>query len=188
MRLDPDRLARLASSVLCLLLVGARLGAAQIPASGARIRVRPATCRDAAGAALKRCPAIIGRLIALQGDSLVVETVDRSPQTIALGGGTRVDVSTGAHGHALLGVLGGAVAGLVAGEVLATSEGGCSSGIGGGEMCGMYDVIGLAAGAGLGALVGALIRTEGWRPVTDGVTLRLAPGSNGMLVGIGMRF
>ena len=106
---------------------------------------------------------------------------------IALRGATRVDVSAGSHGHAVLGILTGGVAGLAVGELWASGAG-CSSSLGGDDLCGVYDLIAIPTGAALGALVGALIRSESWRPVSGGITLRLAPGSNGMLLRVGMRF
>lgn len=80
---------------------------------------------------------------------------------------TRLDVSGGRRGHALVGLLAGTGAGLAFGLIAFAPGSNACTGSGDYEKnCMAYRAGTTLAGAGLGALVGALIRTEKWTPAT----------------------
>ncbi len=106
-----------------------------------------------------------GRLVWLDADSLILAGSGQRwvvPRHLV----TQVDSSRGEHGHALLGLaVGGAVA-FVVGAILFSPDSNACTGSGDyAENCRLYRAGIVVGGAGLGALVGALIRTEQWAPV-----------------------
>lgn len=80
---------------------------------------------------------------------------------------TQVDSLRGVRSHALVGLAAGAVVGFVVGAILFSPEStGCTGSGNYGETCALIRAGIVVGGAGLGALVGALIRTEQWAPVS----------------------
>jgi hypothetical protein len=88
---------------------------------------------------------------------------------------TAVDSLRGTHGHAMVGLAAGAVVGFVVGAALLSPESsGCNGSGNYGETCSMSRIGIVVGSAGLGALVGALIRTDQWAPVAMD-SLRFGP-------------
>lgn len=149
----------LASGVLCA-LVGFPLAnlAAQDLAPGRRIRV------TAPSAQLARQ---VGAVIRADADTLVFGEATRR-WAIARPLITSLEVSGGRHGHTLIGLLAGTGAGLAFGLIAFAPGSNACTGSGDYEKnCMAYRAGTTLAGAGLGALVGALIRTEKWTPASS---------------------
>jgi len=140
-----------------------------------RVRV---TTRSAPGLAA------VGTLGAWDGHSLELSGSEFAPQTIPLSDVVRLEVSRGKKGHWLVGTLVGAGVGLGVGLIAASgneseptdpsnlfepfaAELGETT-----EDAGIV-LLSTLAGAGLGALVGALIKTEKWEDVP--LAARLGP-------------
>ncbi|MGE0353405.1 MAG: hypothetical protein AB7I33_04155 [Gemmatimonadales bacterium] len=130
--------------------------AGQEPTPGERVRVTPSSLGARAQA---------GELLWLDRDSLVLAAQGRR-WTIPADMVRRLERSRGRRGHPVTGLAVGAAAGLLAGAILFSPGGNACTGSGNyGERCLYYRAGILAGGVGLGALVGALIRTERWEPV-----------------------
>ncbi len=173
-------------ALIALLLPPVSL-AAQVPAvpPNARVRVQhPCGVPDPA----RPCTPLIGRALRPVGDSLLVEDEQGMIRGVDLLGGARLERSAGYRRHTLLGLGLGALAGLGSGALLAS---GCTQG-GRGEddgLCNLHYLITIPAGAGVGALIGALTRTERWEPVsTSGAALRIWPGVNRTTIVVTGRF
>ena len=142
-----------AAMVVPALMSGAAPAVAQHLEPGQRIRV------TAPGLSLDRQA---GTLRWLDRDSLVLETDLRRlalpPQEVS-----HIDRSRGRKGHALLGLGIGAVVGLGTGFLLfQPGSTGCTGSGDYEENCMLYRAGALLGGAAVGALTGALIRTERW--------------------------
>lgn len=136
----------------------------------------------------------VGTFVAVEADSLVVhDSVDT--WRLSLASVEQLDLSRGRKPHTLLGAgIGFLVGGGVAVAVLFT--GGSSSpcdqsanqdAMNSGECIGLSALGGLA-GAGLGAIVGGLIRTERWQRIPfDRVRVSLTPQA-GMRLGLALAF
>ncbi|PYP37652.1 MAG: hypothetical protein DMD46_05140 [Gemmatimonadetes bacterium] len=119
---------------------------------------------------------VLGALLQLLPASAGAQMLSQDQRILLAGSGqrwvvprhlvTQVDSSRGEHGHALLGLaVGGAVA-FVVGAILFSPDSNACTGSGDyAENCRLYRAGIVVGGAGLGALVGALIRTEQWAPV-----------------------
>lgn len=114
---------------------------------------------------LRRQP---GRLVWLDTDSLVLAAPSRRwvvPRHLL----TQVDSSGGRGGHALIGTVAGGVVGLAVGVLLFSPNSSACEGSGNyAQNCRLYREGTVVAGAGLGLLVGAHIRTERWMPLRLG--------------------
>lgn len=172
--------------LMALLLPPVSLSAqvAAVP-PGARVRVQhPCGVADSARA----CTTLIGRALRPVGDSLLVEDEHGVIRGVALLSGARLERSAGYRRHTLLGLGLGALAGLGSGALLAS---GCTQG-GRGEddgLCNLHYLISIPAGAAVGALVGALIRTERWETVSaSGAALRIWSGVDRTTVVVTARF
>jgi hypothetical protein len=133
-----------------------------------RVRV---TMRSAPGLAA------VGTLDAWDRRSLELAGSDSVPRTIPLSDVVRLEVSRGKKGHALTGLAIGATAGVAAGVV--TMAFAFSNGDEGDmfyedrwAIAAVITAVTTVAGAGLGALVGALIKTEKWEDVPLPATIR----------------
>jgi hypothetical protein len=155
-----------AAIALTLLLGAVRVGGAQQAeplTRGARVRIVRVDDGLRPGAVLA-----VGTFVRLGTDTVVITpTPGRSDlQAIALGRSRSLQVSRGRRGHARRGALVGALAG--AGFALLAPCDDTGTGIGH-PGCATYRVLGLVVfgggGAGLGALVGAAVRTERWAGV-----------------------
>jgi hypothetical protein len=106
-----------------------------------------------------------GRLLSLDRDSLVLTGSTRHwvvPRHLL----TQVDSLRGVRGHALVGLATGAAVGFVVGAMMFTPHTTACTGSGNyAKDCRLYRAGIVVGGAGLGALVGALIRSEQWAPV-----------------------
>jgi hypothetical protein len=111
----------------------------------------------------------------------------------ALGTTRRIDLEVGAHlersagyrRHTLLGLGVGTLLGLGAGAV-ATS--GCTTGGSDDQLCGLNYLYAVPVGAAVGALFGALTRTERWRvvsPSTAALHVRPQAGRTAIALTIG---
>jgi hypothetical protein len=130
-------------------------------------------------------PSVTGKLVEQDGTKLVVSDQKGSLTAIPVADVSRIELSAGRKSKALLGAVIGAAVGLGVGLWAATtwcSESGCDNEVGGVLVLGV-------GGAGLGALVGAAVRTERWRQVPAGQPeSRLPPGSSGWRVSMTFRF
>ncbi len=141
-------------------------------ALGARVRVTAPSAP---------APGVVGTVVGLHRGELVLRPDGRRDSlTFARDRIATLDVSTGRHGHAMLGTGIGFVAGAIVGAINGT-RGPCSngyncngwnSGAGGAALGGA--VFGIV-GAPVGAIVGDLIQTERWNPVDLG-TVHAAAG------------
>jgi hypothetical protein len=106
----------------------------------------------------------VGELLRLDRDSLVLGSNGQHwavPPSLV----SQVDVSGGQRGHEVTGLVIGAVAGLGMGFILfSPGSTGCTGSGDYGENCAYYRAASAVGGAGLGALIGALIHTERWVP------------------------
>jgi hypothetical protein len=130
----------------------------------------------------------VGAVVALEADSLVVHD-SMDTWRLSLASVEKVDLSQGRKSHALLGAgIGFVVGGGVAIAVLYT--GGSTSlcdqsanqdAMNSGECIGLT-ALGGAAGAGLGAIIGGLIRTERWQNIPlERLRVSLSPQAGGRL-------
>lgn len=173
-------------TLAALLLTSASLSGqvAAVP-PGTRVRVQhPCATSDRASA----CTSLVGRAVNPAGDSLFVEDEHGVMHPVDLRSATRMERSVGYRRHTLLGLGLGTLAGIGSGALLAS---GCSQG-GRGEddgLCNLYYFITIPVGAGVGALVGGLTRTERWEPVSgSGAAIRVLPGVNRTAVVVTARF
>ncbi len=146
-------------------------------APGARVRV---TAQDL------NISRSIGEVERVDPDTLVIN-LETSQMAIPMAAVQRIDISRGLKSNTLKGTLYGALAGglafgTVAGVLI---EGDDFWGLG----VFIYAVSGLAAGAGLGALIGSGWHTEHWNQVPLPVSLSVAPlGDGDYAVGVAFRY
>ena len=136
---------------------------------GTRVRVGVPTTADHRGWRISTVQRLTGRLVAVRRDTLFVDVGGASPTPVALSRVSTVEISQDTKSNAGKGALigglvgaalgGAAMAGACSAEILGEQPG-CS----GGEVAGGVLVFGLS-GAAAGALVGALIRSEGWQSI-----------------------
>lgn len=145
-----------------------RLAAQELPAIQPGMRVRLTLQPDPRADRLTR---VVGTLMRLGPDSVAVYDQERlAVVTAALGAARRLEASRGrpsrAGRGALIGLVAGAAGGVAAGLIVCAAEA-CSSSGGdfAGIVVGVLGVGGGLAGAGVGALAGALIRPERWETV-----------------------
>ena len=185
---SPTRTAALFLGLLAGLPLAGAAQAGSPLAPGARVRVK---------AIASQAPWVRGELISLVSDSVSIRVTDGA-DTVHLPRNTlaQVQVSQGIHartGHgALLGLGIGAGTGLVLG--LAAAAQSCH----GARFCeiriGPEDVLAFTAllggaGAGIGAMIGAVSHGERWQRVEwPRVAGRWGPTSRGKMVGITLRF
>jgi hypothetical protein len=148
--------------IVALLLPAASLRA-QVPAApGTRIRVQhPCGVPDPPRA----CAVLVGTVLRPAGNGLLVEDEQGTIRGLDLLPGARLERSAGHRRHTLLGLGIGGLVGLGTGAVLVSR---CTQG-GRGEddgLCNLAYFVTVPVGAGLGALVGTLIRTERWEMVS----------------------
>ena len=163
------------------------------PTPSARVRVWPA-CTAPAGSEVRPCVPVVGRLLAIDTTSVLIQREGRPAEALPLDSSTRLEVSAGSRHHTLLGLGAGAAVGFGAGMILA-KRAGCGGGIFGsgsnfsdGDLCGAYGIA-IPAGAALGAVVGRLIRSERWRPIgTNRAALRLVPSRERVNLSVGLAF
>jgi hypothetical protein len=139
-----------------------------LPALGIRVRL---TARDTIPVQFGSRDRVVGTLTAAGRDSVSILDLDRGRVvTVPITSLGRVEVSEGRHSGAgrgaLLGLLAGAGAGIASGLV-ACGGGACSSSGGdfGSAVVLVLGAGGALGGAGVGALIGAMVRTERWRDV-----------------------
>jgi len=153
----------------------------------ARVRVWPA-CAAPAGSEARPCALLVGRLLAIDATSVLIQREGRPAEALPLNSSTRLEMSAGSRHHTLLGLGAGAVAGFGVGMILA-GRAGCDSGIFGSnesedDLCGAYGIA-IPAGAALGAVVGRLIRSERWQPIgANRAALRLVPSRERLSIGL----
>ena len=173
---------RTAVLLLALLLPPSRLQAqARDLPPGSRVRVQvPCGTADTVIA----CRPVVGRVLRA-GDGLLIEAASGMSHRIDLETGARLERSAGYRRHTLLGLRVGGLLGLGAGAV-ATS--GCTTGGSDDELCGLNYLYAVPVGAAVGALFGALTRTERWRvvsPSTAALHVRPQAGRTAIALTIG---
>jgi len=180
--------------VAALLLSATSLSAQEsVPRPGDRVRVTVA-CPDRGRATTPgregRCRTE-GVLADATADSLEL-SADGTSHRYGLDAVRALEVRDGTRSHWLIGAGGGLVAGTL-GMVAVLNSGGSTAScdrsanqdaLSSGECLGLY-ALGGAGGAGIGALVGSLIRTDRWRPVPlERLSLGPRPWSAGGGVGL----
>ena len=133
-------------------------------APGTRVRVLSACDTTAAH---RGCDVVKGRLLSRTGNELLIQDTEGGEHRVNLSAGARVEQSAGYRHHTLRGMGIGALAGLATGAILVAD---CTRG-GRGEdngLCAVRLVAAVPIGAGVGALIGALTRTERWEPMPQG--------------------
>ena len=170
---------RSAAVVLTILGVSASLAAQTTEVrSGQRVRV---TTADSVRHE--------GRLLLVAADTVFLQRSGHQ-ELVKMGSGDRLDVLKGSHAYTLLGALIGAVGGAVAGStssrhICAPLESSTTIV----RYCGLSPAAGAlvygAAGLGVGALVGSLVRKSVWEPVPGApgaLRVTIAPLPEGGLV------
>ena len=164
-------------ALLALLLPRPWLHAQGALPPGTRVRVHPLCGNPDAGLP---CGPVVGRVVTWTGDlqnELLIEDADGASRRIDLATGSRLERSAGYRRHTLLGLGIGSFVGLGTGAALVS---GCKRGLSDEELCGLHYAYAVPAGAALGMLVGALIRTERWEtvstPSTTGLYMWPLPG------------
>jgi hypothetical protein len=162
-------------TVALLLPLGAPL-AQQAPtlARGARVRVIAPDRR------------VVGQLESIDSATIVVRRQNGDVVTVERAERTRVDVSAGPGscspgrrgGCIALGFLGGAAVGLGVGAIAVS---GCD-----GELCGLYYLVTVPAGAVLGTIVGAVVGGEHWKRAEMPARMTFAPDGRGKAVRVGI--
>jgi hypothetical protein len=137
---------------------------------GIRVRVQPPCDATDTGAP---CEPVLGRLLRASGDSVLIEDAQGATRGIDLATASRFERSVGYRRHTLLGLGVGSLFGVGIGAMLVA---GCGRGGSDDELCGIYFLPSAAAGAAVGTLVGALVRTERWEAVSGPATsLHVSP-------------
>lgn len=123
----------------------------------------------------------VGSLVRLSGDTVVIASGQRQPDTLVLGPSRRLEVRTAVgRGHGRQGALWGFLVGGLGGAIVGAAtyqpctEGLCIMDPGEGGSAAAGFLLGGLFGAGVGAAIGSSIRTEVWTPVaTPGVRVGL---------------
>lgn len=137
------------------LLLPTRASAQSLPPVPLDSRVRVVTEAEPA-------PSEVGWLRAWDGSALLLEREDGHDRSIPLSDVARLELSEGTHGHTVTGLLIGFGVGLATSAIFAaTTETDYDFGY---EML-MGTIVFAVPATGVGALVGALIRTERWEEV-----------------------
>jgi hypothetical protein len=146
---------------------------AQGVVEGAEVRAR--VCAEASED--DACRWIRGSVVALGGGSLTVRDASGVETPVPWTPATRVRVLSGRRRNTGIGLVGGALAGLLVG---ALAEGECS------EMCGIYPLLGIGGGAILGGAIGYAMTSDRWVAVDPprGAALTL----RGRRVGVSIAF
>jgi hypothetical protein len=131
---------------------------------------------------------IEGMVIQLDGRSMLVGANGRTPVSVPHQAITRLEVSTGRRGHALLGLGIGAAVGAGLGAALGST--GCVPAVGCGQSySGGAAAVGAVGGAAWGAGIGALIRTDRWSAVPlERLRLSLGPIRGGLRISLAVDF
>lgn len=158
-------------TILALLLgAGALPVAAQLPSpitAGNLARLDIGCPAEARGA---RCTRLVGRVEAVGPDSLTLRLADDGSRRIAWANVQGLAISHRSRGHAGQGFLAGTAIGVLAGALEKSS---CLQTAGEyGGLCSLSYLLTVPAGALLGTVIGALLRTPTWEVVP-------VPGSGG---------
>lgn len=177
--------------VLALVVPLASLGAQQTPplAVGARVRVRVPKpgCYYPDAAYCYRT--VVGSLAFIDSATIVVEDENGDTVDVSRAPGTRVAVSTGrsACGSCIaVGFVGGAGLGALFGWISIQSQGGASRC--GENLCEGVYWFAVPGGAVLGAIIGAVHKSEHWTDVELPVRLGVGPVGRGFAVGLSIAF
>lgn len=162
---------RIAMLVAVLALIPPEALAQQVTplVPGTRVRVGVPTTADHRGWRISTVEHLTGIVAALRRDTLFVDVGGSTPTPVALSRVSTVEISHGTKSNAGKGALIGGLVGAALGGIAISSA--CSAEIlgqqascNGGEVAGGIVVFGLG-GAAAGALIGALIRSEGWQSI-----------------------
>jgi len=111
----------------------------------------------------RRCEQVVGRVESWDADSLTLRLDARATRRVAWLDVREVALDNGTHGHAATGFLIGTGAGVLTG-LLAKSD--CLKDAGEyGGLCSLSYLVTVPAGALLGTLIGAMVRTPNWEIV-----------------------
>jgi hypothetical protein len=176
-------MTRVGSVVVLALLTFSVNGHAQADtttlAPGARARVQQGS------------KAVTGTLVSLDSAGLVIATGKADTVTVPRASITAIEVSTGTRSHAGKGALIGLGTGLLTGVVVGIAASGSDDGefldASSGEWAAGVGLTGAVIGTGVGAIIGAVIRTDKWAPaVLPTVGIR-GHGPDDKRVAIGLR-
>jgi len=181
-----------------MLLALVSIGEAQTPllVPGVRVRVT-GPCRADLPSGPAQCALVVGRLRSWTPDSVIVQQGSGADRAVARRAARLVEVSDGIRSHKTLGTFVGAGIGLAAGlaapctaepstdpDVQSLDYASCTF------LRWIVVPISVGIGAGMGRLVGALLRSETWVSLAgDIATVGIAPrGTSGLAVGLSVRF
>jgi hypothetical protein len=145
---------------LLLASAGSMTAQESIVSPGERIRVKHACEGDAKPAP---CKPVIGKVRAVEGDTIVLDQDGDGERRLVLGPAASVELSGGRHGHALAGLGLGILAGVAVGAI---GDQSCRSSSSEPEWCAFWYVFTVPSGALIGVITGALTKSEKWRTVS----------------------
>jgi len=175
--------AALVLSAIALMPQGARAQSSAPPiAAGDRVRVRADCPAGSRMTATPGCAAVVGQVSAFHGDTIfVARRAGEAAHPISLGQSSSIEVSAGRRYFTAVGLLGGALAGFVAGAMLDTGP--CDSSDG--DPCGIQYVATVPLGMLLG---GVLISREVWRTAPlHAASFGVMPRKGGVTVALSLR-
>lgn len=133
-----------------------------------------------------------GSVADLWNDTLVLQATDqygRGSLTLAVNDIERLEVSRGRKGNAVAGAVAGLFAGALVGLAAGTASCEDSFIFSRGDCIGMSAAGFAAIGVGVGALIGALAKTEHWETVpVDAVRVSVVPHGSGVALGISLSY
>jgi hypothetical protein len=128
--------------------------------------------------------AVVGNVLETRPGALLIKTADRFPMEVPIGALTRVDVAVGTRSLAPEGAAIGFLAGaaFLTGFGLAVCRGGCDG------YWGPFALSSAGSGALVGAVGGAMLRTDRWVPAgARRVAVTVVPQRRGAAVGVAVR-
>ena len=147
--------------ILALSLASSATAQESIVSPGERIRVKHACEGDARPAP---CQPVVGKVRAVEGDTIVLDQDGNGEQRLVLGPAAKVELSGGRHGNALKGLAFGALAGLAVGFGLDQA---CRSSNHSSDenYCPILYILTVPPAAFIGLIAGAMTHSEKWRTV-----------------------
>ena len=194
-------MTRLGASAATTMMLAALVstGDAQTPllVPGARVRVSGPCLADLPSGPAQ-CAVVVGRLSSWTSDTVIVQQSSGANRAVARGDARRVEVSDGIKSHKMLGSFIGAAVGLGVGLAVSCHPAG-DSGIQTLDqtvdwmVCSTFRWFaagaGLVVGAGVGRIVGALVKSETWVSLGgDVATIGVVPRASGLALMVNLRF
>ena len=145
--------------MLALGLASVAAGQEAIVSPGERIRVKHACEGEAKPAP---CQPAVGKVRAVVGDTILLDDGGNGERRLVLGPASQIELSSGRHGHALLGFGLGILAGAAVGALSVRDCQNSHTGSDMGGLCVLQYFVTVPAGALTGIIVGAVLKKEKW--------------------------